>query len=390
MIDAGQLKRSVKLGYDQLVASGKIEWDAAQAALVARLDQLSEQLADTLLAAKGSSLGWLFARSRPKPAAIRGLYLYGSVGRGKTMLMDLFFERAPVKLKRRVHFHKFMADAQDRIHRARQAIVAGTLAGSDPIVPVAAELAAEARLLCFDEFAVTDIADAMILGRLFTRLFDLGTVIVATSNVAPDRLYWDGLNRSLFLPFIDLLKSHVDIVELDARTDYRSEREDEGQTYFSPLGPKADAAIDRIWRRLGGDAAAPLVLPFRGREIRIPAAIDDAAKFRFADLCVEAHAAADYLQIASRFKTIIVEHIPVMDFPERNQAKRFINLVDTLYDAHATLIVSAAAEPDGLYIVTEGIESFEFQRTVSRLREMRSEEYFASRHDFAASPASVG
>lgn len=390
MIDAGQLKRSVKLGYDQLVASGKIEWDAAQAALVARLDQLSEQLADTLLAAKGSSLGWLFARSRPKPAAIRGLYLYGSVGRGKTMLMDLFFERAPVKLKRRVHFHKFMADAQDRIHRARQAIVAGTLAGSDPIVPVAAELAAEARLLCFDEFAVTDIADAMILGRLFTRLFDLGTVIVATSNVAPDRLYWDGLNRSLFLPFIDLLKSHVDIVELDARTDYRSEREDEGQTYFSPLGPKADAAIDRIWRRLGGDAAVPLVLPFRGREIRIPAAIDDAAKFRFADLCVEAHAAADYLQIASRFKTIIVEHIPVMDFPERNQAKRFINLVDTLYDAHATLIVSAAAEPEGLYIVTEGIESFEFQRTVSRLREMRSEEYFASRHDFAASPASVG
>ena len=230
----------------------------------------------------------------------------------------------------------------------------------------------------------------MILGRLFTRLFDLGTVIVATSNVAPDRLYWDGLNRSLFLPFIDLLKSHVDIVELDARTDYRSEREDEGQTYFSPLGPKADAAIDRIWRRLGGDAAVPLVLPFRGREIRIPAAIDDAAKFRFADLCVEAHAAADYLQIASRFKTIIVEHIPVMDFPERNQAKRFINLVDTLYDAHATLIVSAAAEPEGLYIVTEGIESFEFQRTVSRLREMRSEEYFASRHDFAASPASVG
>ncbi len=388
MKDADQLKRSVRLAYDRLVAGGKIERDAAQTELVDRLDVLSDQLADAMLAVKGSSLGWLFGRSRPKPASIRGLYIYGSVGRGKTMLMDLFFERAPVKAKRRVHFHKFMADAQDRIHKARQAIVAGTLAGSDPIAPVAADLAAEARLLCFDEFAVNDIADAMILGRLFARMFELGTVVVATSNVMPDRLYWDGLNRALFLPFIDLLKSHVDIFELDARTDYRSEREDDGKVYFSPLGPRADAAVARIWQRMGGDEAIPETLPFRGRTIKIPAAIDSAARFRFEDLCVEALAAADYLQIAKRYGTIVIEHIPVMGTQERNYVKRFINLIDALYDTRSKIIISAATEPEGLYTVQDTIESFEFQRTISRLREMRSEEYFAMRQDIAATASS--
>jgi cell division protein ZapE len=387
--DADQLKRSVKLGYDQLVTAGKIERDPAQSDLVARLDLLSDHLADMTLAVKGSSLGWLFGRSRPKPAGIRGLYVYGSVGRGKTMLMDLFFDRAPIKAKRRVHFHKFMADAQDRIHKARQAILAGTQSGSDPISPVAEALAAEARLLCFDEFAVTDIADAMILGRLFTRLFELGTVVVATSNVAPDRLYWEGLNRSLFLPFIDLLKSHVDIYELDARTDYRSEREDDGKVYFSPLGAQSDAAIGRIWSRIAGNTAEPVDIPFRGRTIHVPAAADGAARFDFADLCIAPHAAADYLQIAMRFKTVVIEHIPVMGAAERNYAKRFINLIDTLYDAGVKLIVSAAAEPEGLYTVLDTIESFEFQRTVSRLREMRSEEYFAVQQDLAATAVAM-
>ncbi len=379
----------MRLAYDRLVASGKIERDAAQTELVARLDALADQLADTTLAVKGSSLGWLFGRSRPKPPQIRGLYIYGSVGRGKTMLMDLFFDRAPVKAKRRLHFHKFMADAQDRIHKARQAILAEKRADSDPIAPVAAEIAAEARLLCFDEFAVNDIADAMILGRLFTRLFELGTVVVATSNVMPDRLYWDGLNRSLFLPFIDLLKTNVDIFELDARTDYRSEREDDGKVYFSPLGTRADAAIARIWQRMGGDRAKPEMIPFRGRTIRIPAAFEDAARFRFEDLCAEALAAADYLQIATRYKKIVIEHIPVMGPQERNYVKRFINLIDTLYDTGVKIIVSAASEPEGLYTVSDTIESFEFQRTISRLREMRSEEYFALQQNLAASAAAV-
>jgi cell division protein ZapE len=309
--------------------------------------------------------------------------VYGSVGRGKTMLMDLFFERAAVKSKRRVHFHKFMADAQDRIHKARQAILAGTLADSDPIAPVAAALASEARLLCFDEFAVYDIADAMILGRLFQRMFELGTVVVATSNVAPDRLYWEGLNRPLFLPFIELLKAHVDVFELDARTDYRSEREDDGKVYLSPLGERADTAIARIWRRLGGADAKPTQLPFRGRTIHVPAAIGEAARFGFEDLCAEALAAADYLEIVRHYKTIIVEHIPVMGAAERNYVKRFINLIDTLYDGHVRLIVSAADEPERLYTVADTIESFEFQRTISRLREMRSQEYFAMQQDIA-------
>jgi len=388
--DADQLKRSVQQGYDQLVAGGKIERDAAQMALVHRLDQLTDQLAETALAVKGSSLGWLFGRARPKPPVIRGLYVHGSVGRGKTMLMDLFFERAPVKAKRRVHFHTFMADAQDRIHRARQAIVAGTLAERDPIAPVAAALAAEARLLCFDEFAVYDIADAMILGRLFARMFELGTIVVATSNVAPDRLYWEGLNRALFLPFIDLLKAHLDIVELDARTDYRSEREDDGKVYFSPTDAAADAAIDRIWQKLGGGAAVPVEIPFRGRTIHVPAAIGDAARFRFEDICVAALGAADFVQIARRYRTVIIEHIPVMGFRERNYVKRFINLVDTLYDAHVKLIVSAAGEPEGLYLAEEGAESFEIQRTISRLREMRSQEYIAMQHDLAKEAAAVG
>ena len=379
-----QLMRTVRGRYDQMVVAGTIERDAAQAELAARLDQLAEQLGQTTLAVKGSSLGWLFGRSRPKPTFIRGLYIHGSVGRGKTMLMDLFYERAPVKAKRRAHFHAFMADIQSRIHAARQAIVAGTLSGNDPIAPVAAELAAEVKLLCFDEFAVYDIADAMILGRLFSRLFELGTVVVATSNVVPDRLYWDGLNRALFLPFVDLLKANVDVFELDARTDYRSERIDLGDVYFAPLGEASDHAIDRLWQQLAGAAGAGAELPFRGRKIHVPRAHGTVARFGFADLCGEALGAADFLEIANTYPTVIVENVPVMSAERRNEVKRFINLIDAFYDRHVVLIVSAAAEPEGLYAGADGVETFEFQRTISRLREMRSQEYFAVRKDLAS------
>ncbi|MDR3375298.1 MAG: cell division protein ZapE [Ancalomicrobiaceae bacterium] len=374
---------SVQDGYDHLVGRGEIEPDASQLRLVARLDALAERLGEAPLATKHSALGWLFGRAKSKPTFVRGLYIHGAVGRGKSMLMDLFFDRVALKAKRRVHFHDFMADAQERIHRARQEILAGRLADGDPIAPVAADLAGEAKLLCFDEFAVTDIADAMILGRLFARLFELGTVVVATSNVAPNDLYRDGLNRALFLPFIDLLKANVEVFELAARTDYRSERDDLGEVFFSSPGPTADRRMEMLWQRLAAGPGEPAAIPYHGRFIHIPRATQRAARFDFADICGVALAAGDYLQIAARYRIVFIEHIPVMGFERRNEAKRFINLVDTLYDHHAVLIASADAEPDKLYWGETGAESFEFQRTASRLKEMRSREYLAPKQDLA-------
>jgi cell division protein ZapE len=369
--------RTVVHRYTELVAAGTIERDPAQAALAARLDAIADELSAVTLANKKSALGWMFGR-KVVPHPVRGLYIWGKVGRGKTMLMDLFHDRAPIAAKRRTHFHAFMADVQDRINRARAAILDGSLKGDDPIAPVAADLAEEARLLCFDEFVVTDIADAMILGRLFARLWERGTCVVATSNVAPDDLYRNGLNRELFLPFIDLLKANMGVAELDARTDFRSEKLDLGEVYLSPLGPPTAKALDDLWLALTGgrrgDAAA---IPFRGRRIEVPHAVDGMARFGFADLCERPLAAADYLAIAERYHTILVENVPVMGAARRNEAKRFIHLVDALYDNRRRLVVSAADEPDRLYLAEEGTEAFEFRRTVSRLTEMRSAEYLA-------------
>lgn len=377
--------RTVVERYDALVARGSIDRDPAQAALAARLDALNERLETADLAVKGSSLGWLFGRKTPKREPIRGLYIHGEVGRGKTMLMDLFFDLAHVKLKRRVHFHAFMADVQGRIHAARTAILEGRIKGDDPIAPVADAIAAETRLLCFDEFAVYDIADAMILGRLFTRLFEKGVVMVATSNVMPDRLYWDGLNRALFLPFIELLKTYVDVVRLSSATDYRLEKTDLERSYLTPLGPDADMVLEEVWFRLTGHKrGARVVLPFRGRSIEVPQACGEAARFDFRDLCEKPLGAADYLEIAGHYGTIFVEHVPVMTAQNRNAAKRFINLIDALYDRHVRLVISAAAEPDRLWAGEDGVETFEFQRTASRLTEMRSVEYIAARKDAAS------
>lgn len=372
--------RTVTERLDALIAAGTIERDPAQVALAERFDRLAAEIGATALASKKSALGWLFSRKAPaRGAAVRGLYVWGKVGRGKTMLMDLFFERAPVTKKRRAHFHAFMSETQDRIHAARQAILAGTLKGEDPIAPVAAEIAAEARLLCFDEFVVTDIADAMILGRLFARLWDLGTCVVATSNVAPDRLYWDGLNRSLFVPFIDLLKANMAVIELDSRTDFRSEKVDIGRVYFAPLGPDATVAMDEIWARLTNGAEGELAwIDFRGRKIAIPRCVPGIARFSFQDLCERPLAAADYLKIAGQYHTILLENVPLLGPEKRNEAKRFIHLVDALYDNRIRLVVSAATEPAGLYRGGEGTEAFEFRRTVSRLTEMRSAEYLAA------------
>ncbi len=360
--------------------SEAIERDPAQVRIVRRLDALATALAEHRLARKSSTLGWLFGKRKPSEPP-KGLYIWGSVGRGKTMLMDLFFEALPVRRKRRVHFHAFMADVHERIHAWRQALKRGEVSGDDPIRPVAASLAEEAWVLCFDEFAVTDIADAMILGRLFTALFELDVVVVATSNVEPDRLYESGLNRTLFLPFIRLLQQHMEVMRLDARTDFRMEKLAGSLVYHVPAGEAARAALDQAFRRLTGRPRGDQVtLTVKGHPVEVPEAAGGVARFAFADLCAKPLGAGDYLALAQRFHTIILEGVPRMGLAQRNEAKRFITLVDALYDRRVKLLASAEAEPPELYRADTGREAFEFDRTVSRLIEMRSEEYLAAPH----------
>jgi cell division protein ZapE len=379
---------SIAARYHALAASGAIERDPAQVGVVARLDALAAELAQHRLARKSSSLGWLFGR-RQAPRIPKGLYVWGSVGRGKTMLMDLFFEALPVRRKRRVHFHAFMADVHERIHAYRQRLKAGEVKGDDPIRPVALGLSEEAWVLCFDEFTVTDIADAMILGRLFTVLFEEGVVVVATSNVEPDRLYEGGLNRTLFTPFIRLLAERMQVVRLDARTDFRLEKLAGSPVYHTPADGGARAALDEAFRRLSGRARGePRTLTVKGHSVEVPQAAGGVARFGFGDLCARPLGAADYKAVAQAFHTVILDGIPRMDLGQRNEAKRFITLIDTLYDNHVKLVASADAEAPELYAAESGREAFEFERTVSRLVEMRSDEYLALPHGRADSEAS--
>jgi cell division protein ZapE len=374
--------------YAALIAAGKIEADPGQAMLAAQLAALARRLDQRRLARKSSSLGWLFAKSQQAGLPLKGLYVYGEVGRGKTMLMDLFFESSAVRRKRRVHFHEFMADVHERVHAYRQEIKNGTLPEQDSIQRAAAAIAEEIWLLCFDEFHVTDIADAMILGRLFTRLFELGIVVVATSNLAPGELYKEGLNRGLFLPFIALLQRHCEVVRLDARIDFRLEKLTGMPTWYVLADAKAKAALDEAWRRLAGEhAGAPHELVVKGHIVRVPKVAMGVARFSFDDLCAQPLAAADYLKIAHEFHTVILDHIPVMDHGRRNEAKRFIILIDTLYDHAVKLLASAQAQPDELYTATEGYEANEFKRTASRLIEMRSQSYLGRPHGPRQGPA---
>jgi cell division protein ZapE len=378
--------------YKALIASGAIEADQAQAEVAEAFAGLDRRLAGYKPARKHGLFGRLFADKEEPP---RGLYVHGEVGRGKTMLMDLFFQHSPVSHKRRAHFHEFMADVHERIYDYRQSIARCEIADHDVIALTAASIFDEAWLLCFDEFHVTDIADAMILGRLFARLFELGTVVVATSNVAPDDLYKGGLNRALFLPFIAQIETHMDVLRLDARTDFRLEKLAGVKMWLVPPDDAAGTALDAAWARLtGGAPCRPRDISIKGRTLHVPCSAPGVARFSFAELCEQPLAASDYLRLARDYHTILVDRIPVMDYPERNAAKRFITLIDTLYDNAVKLMASAEANPVSLYLASEGVEADEFKRTSSRLIEMSSESYLALPHghkkDSAASGTSTG
>ena len=359
------------------VEAGTLTPDPDQERAARALSDLTQRLKSWKPGAKS-----LFGKPKPAP---KGLYMWGGVGRGKSMLMDLFVEAAPVAPKRRAHFHEFMLDAHARINRWRglskserrrqPEYVKG--AGDDPIPPVARALASEARLLAFDEFHVTDIADAMILGRLFEGLFAEGVVVVATSNRFPDDLYRDGINRQLFLPFIDLLKERLDLLELDGGVDHRLRQLEAAPVYYSPLGADADHAMDLAWERLtSGAAPQRCVLEVNGRDLVVEREVAGVARFLFSELCAQALGAADYLAVADRFHTVLLDRVPKLSPDKRNEAMRFVTLIDALYEAKTKLVMSADAEPDDLYPSGDG--AFEFERTTSRLMEMRTHEYLAS------------
>jgi cell division protein ZapE len=365
-----------------MTEAGALQPDAAQMQVAVKLDRILTELKARKPASKSSALGWMFAQRRKPQTPIMGLYVHGSVGRGKTMLMDLFFKLAPIEKKRRAHFHEFMADVHSRIHEHRQKLKAGETKQADPVPPVAAALRDEAQLLCFDEFTVTDIADAMILARLFTELFARGCILVATSNVEPDNLYRDGLNRGLFLPFVGLLQQYVEIASLDSPTDYRLEKLESLPVYVAPLSPEASAQMDRAWSRItAGKPEVPTTIEMKGRVVEVPRASGRHARFTFDELCARPLGASDYLAIAQRFDVVFVENIPHLGPENRNETKRFIILIDALYDARVRLFASAVAMPEALLTAKRGTEGFEFDRTVSRLFEMRSTDYLADHEE---------
>lgn len=357
--------------YEHKLAAGDAQPDAGQAGALAALERLEADLT-----ANGRRR---FGRRRAAP---RGVYLHGPVGRGKSMLMDLFFEAAPAARKARIHFHLFMA----RVHRlarlwregsaAERRLAFGRARGDDPIAPIAALIAGEAELLCFDELEVSDIADAMILGRLFEALLALGVTLVATSNRAPGDLYKDGLNRQLFLPFIALLERRLEVVAVAGGHDWRLDKLRAAGAWFSPIDADNEGQFDALWRAMvgvGGETGATLSV--LGRTEHWPRTAGGLLRAHFASLCVQALGPADYIAIAERFHTVFIEAMPRLAPEQRDAARRLAILIDTLYEARARLVVLAAGEPGAIY--PAGDQAFAFQRTASRLEEMRSAAWLA-------------
>ncbi len=371
--------------YKSLIENGDLQYDPAQEEAIIRLSEIGRALLDYAPEKNSGILSRLFKKKKPSPP--QGLYMWGGVGRGKTLLMDLFFNNTAYTSKYRVHFHEFMLETHkaiahwrkldEKTRRQQPNFIKDV--GDDPIPPIAKEIAAKGLLLCFDEFQVSDIADAMILGRLFDALFEHGVVVIATSNRSPDDLYKDGLNRQLFLPFIETLKSSLDVLELVSARDYRLERLSGAPVYYTPLGTKAKHNMDNAWSRmLAGAKPQPEAINIGERLIKVPQAARGAARFSFDELCNTPLGAADYLAISRRYATLFIDDIPIMTPENRNEAKRFVTLIDAIYEACGKLVCSAEASPDQLYQTGDG--SFEFERTVSRLLEMQSQSYLASEH----------
>ncbi len=341
--------------FAEKIAGGELRADDAQAAVIAQLSKLAVVLETR---EQRGTIGKFLGRN----GRSKGIYIYGDVGRGKTMLLDLFFADLRVNSKKRIHFHAFMQD----IHKRRQALKDG-----DVVAQIGRDLAKQAQVLCLDEMQISDIADAMIVGRLFQALMANGVVIVTTSNLPPDQLYRDGLNRSLFLPAIKMLETQFDVMALASPNDYRLGRVKAWESFVMPLGPQADAHVQKIWERLTDvPKGEPIKIPILGRSLPVRESAHGCARFTFAELCEAPLGPPDYLALASHFQTIFVEGIPALKTSQRNEAKRFVLLIDTLYDAKRHLVASSAQPPERIY--PQGDHRFEFSRTISRLQEMQS------------------